>query len=138
MQVLTQPLLADEPVNVSNIMDCRTIKANAERLLCYDTIADGGIFNEQQLKQVQRENFGSKEKKQEISIDKLTVTIVRIQKNVNGLRYFITSDGQAWKQQDSGNYGSTVPFEAEIKAGMMGSFFLINEGGRGIRVKRVR
>ena len=36
-----QPLQADEPVNVSDMKDCREFKADAERLLCYDTVANG-------------------------------------------------------------------------------------------------
>jgi len=131
-------LLADEPVNVSDIKDCRVIKASAERLLCYDTVVDGGIFNQQQLQQVQRENFGSKETAPEISVDRLSVSIVRIQNGANGLRYFHTSDGQVWKQSNSGSWSSTVPFEAELKAGTLGSFFMVSESGRSIRVKRVR
>ena len=138
MQMPVQPLLADEPVNVSDIDGCRAVKGKAERLLCYDTVADGGIFNEQQLKQVQVENFGSKEKKPEISVDILAVTIVRIQKDAAGLRYFQTSDGQVWKQKEPASWSSKVPFEAELKAGMMGSFFMVNDRGRSIRVKRVR
>lgn len=134
-----QPLRADELTNVSDFKECRAIKATAERLLCYDTIADGGIFNEQQLRQVQVENFGSKEKEAEISVDKLTVSVVRIQKDANGLRYFQTSDGQVWKQKERGKWNSKAPFEAEIKSGMLGSFFLVAvESGRSIRVKRVK
>lgn len=133
-----QPIFAAEPVNVSKFGDCRVIKGSAERLLCYDTVADGGVFNQQQLEQVQVENFGSKEKEAEISVDKITTTIVRVQKDANGLRYFQTSDGQVWKQSNPGSFNSKAPFEVELKSGMMGSFFLVNEDGRSIRVKRVK
>lgn len=135
---VTQPVIADDVVGAADFQACRAIQGKAERLLCYDTVADGGVFNEQQLKQVQRENFGSKERETEISVDKLTVTIVSVQKGANGIHYFHTADGQAWKQQDPGKYSTQTPFEAEIKTGMMGSFFLVNEEGRGTRVKRVR
>jgi len=137
-QMPVQPLLADEFKNVSDFKECRAIKGKSERLLCYDTIADGNIFNEVALQQVQVEKFGSKEKEADISIDELIVTVVRIQKDGNGLYYFQTSGGQVWKQVSRGSWSSQVPFEANIKEGAMGSFFLVNEGGKSTRVKRVR
>ena len=140
------------------------IDAKAERLLCYDTVIDGGIFNKQKLEQVQVENFGSDKMKMEtetktvtqtpegteivtttqtktktdVSVDEIFVTIVRTQKDGNGIQYFQTDDGQVWKQQNTGKWGSKVPFEAKIKEGSMGSYFLVNEGGKSTRVKRVR
>lgn len=133
-----QPLLADEYINVTDLRDCRAIKGKAERLLCYDTIADGGVYNTQQVRQVQQETFGAKDREPDISIDTLSVTIERVEKDNNDKRYFYTTGGQVWKQQNPGLYPSKVPFEAEIKSGVMGSFFLVNESGRGIRVKRVK
>ncbi len=175
-QIFVLPVLADEFMNISDIKGCRAIGGDAERLLCYDTVTDGGIFNEQQLKQAQVESFGSSALRKEkapvapaapvepasasstgtetasasvsaspsaspatnISIDKITVTIKRVKKDGSGIHYFQTSDGQVWKQRNAGAWSSKVPFEAEIKAGIMGSFFLINEGGKSTRVKRVK
>lgn len=162
-QLLVLPLLAGEFTNISNIKECRAIKGDAERLLCYDTVSDGGIFNEQQLKQVQVEKFGSSTMRKkpapvtstapatatptipktvtptaDISGDKLAVTITRTQKAANGIHYFQTSDGQVWKQRNAGSWSTKVPFEAVIKAGILGSFFLVNEGGKSTRVKRVK
>ena len=132
-------LLADEFVNISEIKECRGIAATAERLLCYDTVADGGIFNEQQLQQVRKENFGkTEEQPAEVSIDRLAVTIVRISKSASGTYYFYTEDGAAWKQSNSGRWSLKAPFQAEINAGLMGSFFLVAEGGKSVRVKRVQ
>jgi hypothetical protein len=180
--VLVQPVSADEFMNISDINDCQKIKANAERLLCYDTVSDGGIFNEQKLRQAQVESFGSEKmpKKTETkpvveatvaaestagteskavadtkltseteartktytgtndSVDKITVTIVRMQKDRAGIHFFQTSDGQVWKQQSAGKWNTKAPFEADIKAAMLGSFFLIKEGGQSTRIKRVK
>jgi len=137
--MLPQPLLADEFENISDIKECRGITARAERLLCYDTVADGGVFNEQQLQKVQGENFGKKEEPpEEVSVDRLAVTIVRITKSASGTHYFYTEDGTAWKQSGSGRWSLQAPFQAEIKAGLMGSFFLVPEGGKSVRVKRVQ
>ncbi len=133
-----QPLLADEYINVTDFRDCQAIKGKAERLLCYDMIADGGVFNTQQVRQVQQETFGAKDREPDVSIDTLSITIERVEKDNNDKRYFYTAGGQVWKQQNPGLYPSKVPFEAEIKSGVLGSFFLVNESGRGIRVKRVK
>jgi len=72
------------------------------------------------------------------SVDRLMVTITRVKKDGSGIHYFKTSDGQVWKQRNAGGWSSEVPFEAEIKKGLMSSFFLVNEGGKSTRVKRVK
>ncbi len=178
--MLALPVLADELMNISDIKGCRAIDGEAERLLCYDTVSDGGIFNEQKLKEVQVETFGSTKQSRDaetktitesenktdantvtkveskaepkaepkaeskpktgaaLSTDRLAVTIVRTQKDANGFYYFKTSEGQVWKQQESGSWNIKAPFEAEIKAGLMGVFFLMREGGKSVRVKRIR
>ncbi len=165
-QIFVSPLLADETMNITDIKGCRAITGETERLACYDTISEGGIFNEQKLKEVQVEEFGSlkmpkaaepapapstttsssaapaaattKSPKKDSSDGKLAVTIVRSKKDKNGFHYFQTSDGQVWKQLNANSWSLTVPFNAVIKAGVLGSFFLVNEGGKSTRVKRVR
>ena len=185
-QMIALPLLADEFTEIRDIRKCRAISSDTERLACYDTISDGGVFNEQKLKQVQVESFGSSALREEkvpvapapstetgtataapaasagvataapaastgvatvapapatgadLSVDRLTVTITRVKKDGSGIHYFQTSDGQVWKQRNAGGWSLKVPFEAEIKKGIMGSFFLVNEGGKSTRVKRVK
>ena len=136
--LLLQPSLADEFTNISDIEGCQKIEAKAERLLCYDTVADGGIFNEQKLQEVQKENFGSKEKQPDVSVDQLTVTIVRVTKSNAGIHYFYTADNAVWRQSNRGRWNIKAPFEAKIKSGVMGSFFLVSESGKSVRVKRVQ
>lgn len=136
--LLLPPLLANELVNISDIRDCRGVTGSAERLLCYDTVADGGVFNEQKLQQVQEDNFGKVETQPEVSVDQLTVTITRVTKSSTGVHYFYTEDGKAWRQSNGGRWTVNAPFEANIKKGLMGSFFLVTEGGKSERVKRVK
>ena len=135
---LGQSVLAEEFVAITDIEGCREIKADAERLLCYDTIADGKAFSQKQLQQVQKENFGIRKTEPVISIDQLTVTIVDIQKASNGIYFFHTADGNVWKHSSKGSWNLPVPFQAEIKSGMLGSYFLVAETGKSTRVKRVR
>lgn len=164
-QLFTSPLLAEELMNITDIKDCQGISGDAERLACYDTVSRGETFNEQQLKQVQIEQFGSSKlrkpaepeppapkesastttqpasspsPKTKVSVDEINVTVVRVKKDGLGIHYFQTSDGQVWKQQNATAWSLTVPFGAKIEKGLMGSFFLVNEGGKSTRVKRVR
>lgn len=174
-QMFMLPLLADEPVNISDIKGCRGIKSDVERLSCYDTVNDGGIFNEQKQREVRVEDFGSETMPKKpapepatapavatepsdtsvapavapvqetapvagkgISPDKLDVTIVRLKKGNGGIYYFQTSEGQVWKQQNARSWNLKAPFDAKIKRGVMDSFFLVHEGGKSTRVKRVK
>ena len=132
---LTQSALADESAEVDAVSDCRAISGDAERLLCYDTVVDGGIFNQ---RQAETENFGVNKSQPDSSVEMLVVTIVRVQKSGSGIHYFHTADEQIWKQVNRGNWSLDVPFQAEIKSGLMGSFFLVTEGGKSTRVKRVQ
>jgi len=136
--LLFQASLADEFENISDIEKCSDIPVKAERLLCYDTVADGGVFNEQKSQQAKVESFGSKEVQPESSVDELAVTIVEVQKAASRIHYFRTADGTVWKQTSASNWNLDVPFQATIKAGVFSSFFLVAEGGKSTRVKRVQ
>lgn len=137
-QVLVQPSFADESLELRDFRECRTIEAKAERLLCYDTIADGGIFRGQQFKQLQEENFGNNDEESASSVDQVNVTVVRVQKTSSGAHYFYTAKGSVWKQSNKGNWNLDVPFQAQIKSGSLHSYFLVAESGKSTRVKRVR
>jgi len=189
-QLFMMPLWADEPVNITDIKGCRGIKSDLERLTCYDTVNDGGIYNEQKQREVRVEDFGSETMPKKpapaptpapapapapattpapavaaespdasvpepaskaapvpeaapaagtgISPNELDVTIVRLQKGNGGIHYFQTSEGQVWKQQNARSWTLKAPFDARIKKGLLGSFFLVHDGGKSTRVKRVR
>lgn len=130
-----QPSLAEESENISEVKDCRAIAADAERLRCYDTTVEGGVHNE---KQSQLEQFGKPEKPAEPATDQVSVTIVRIQTRQDRKHYFHTADGAVWEQTGRGSWNLAVPFDARIKKGALSSYFLVAEGGKATRVKRVR
>ncbi|MGB5293018.1 MAG: hypothetical protein WBN41_16370 [Lysobacterales bacterium] len=183
-QMFMLPLLADELVNITDIKGCRGIKSDIERLSCYDTVNDGGVFNEEKQREVRVEDFGSETMPKApppepapapvsapapvtttdsssapvsepvaevtpvqeaapaagkvISADELDVTIVRLKKGNGGIYYFQTSEGQVWKQQNAVSWNIKAPFDARIKRGLLNSFFLIHEGGKSTRIKRVK
>ena len=132
------PSYADESDEISDVADCRKIAAKMERLLCYDTIVDGQVYGRKQLEKVQKENFGKNEKESVPTIDQVSVTIVNVQKSSSGTHYFHTADGSVWKQSGKGSWNLPVPFQARVKSGALGSYFLVAESGKSTRVKRVR
>ncbi|MBT8074251.1 MAG: hypothetical protein HKP21_11135 [Xanthomonadales bacterium] len=177
-QMFALPLMAAELKNISEIEGCRAIKGEKERLLCYDTVLDGGIFNEEKVEKVKVEEFGSEkmpkppsEKAAPVaetaitapaaapvadtpaaaapeepspapkisdSGDRLSVTVVRSKKGNYGIHYFQTADGQVWKQVNAQTWTDSAPYDATLKKGILGSFFLVTEGGKSTRVKRVK
>jgi hypothetical protein len=167
------PIMAEELKNISDIQGCRAIKGEKDRLLCYDTVLDGGIFNEEKVEQRRVEEFGSEkmpkppaaqpepapapapvaevpaeaitEKPAQASTpkisdsgDRLAVRIVRSRKGNYGVHYFQTADGQVWKQQNASHWTDSAPYDATIKKGILGSYFLVTEGGKSTRIKRVK
>jgi hypothetical protein len=73
-----------------------------------------------------------------VSENRLDVTIVRLKKGNNSIYFFQTSDRQVWKQQNASKWNLKAPFEARIKKGAMGSYFLVTDGGLSTRIKRVK
>ena len=53
--IFASPLLADELVNITDFEGCQAIPNDKARLLCYDTVAKGGIYNEE--KQTKKRYF---------------------------------------------------------------------------------
>lgn len=133
--MLLQPVLADEPERSADIDQCRAIAADKERLRCYDTIADGGVFDK---RQVQPEQNEKRKNQADRSAEQVSVTIVRVQQGQDRRHYFHTAEGAVWKQTGRGSWSRAVPFEARIKKGALSSYFLVTEGGKSTRIKRVR
>ena len=71
----------------------------------------------------------------------IPIVVVGIRALPNRETTFTTADGARWVQTDSQRITSLpdTPFEAQLKPGAMGSYFLVaTERGRAIRVRPVR
>lgn len=70
--------------------------------------------------------------------DKVVVTVTAVRQDSYGKLIFTTTSGQTWVQTDqSRRRYRDVPFEAEIREGASGSFFLRQaSGGPSVRVRR--
>lgn len=87
------------------------------------------------------EQFGlsDAQKKQERP-DSITVEVTRVSESAYGKMLITTADGQVWRQTDQARARMPeVPFNAEIRSGAAGSFFIqASSGGRAVRVRRER
>ena len=128
----------DEIKNVSDFGECRSLADDARRLLCYDTIADGGVFNEQKVQEAVEESFGANESQQSVSTDELSVSVIRVSEGAGNVHYFYTESGSVWKQTNGRSWKVKAPFNATIKSGVFSSYFLVSDSGKSTRVKRVR
>ena len=72
--------------------------------------------------------------------DEITVTVVEVSQDLLGKHIFKTEDGQIWMQTDNRKVRfRDMPFDARIRGGSMGSYFLQSVGGgAALRVKRAR
>ena len=85
------------------------------------------------------QNFGLDERKRpENETDKILVSIQNKDKDPYGKWVLTMTNGQIWKQSDSGSY-RLPDAQLYIERGVLGSFFLGAEGmNRKIRVKRIK
>ena len=87
------------------------------------------------------EQFGLDEAQQrQERPDSITVEVTRVSESAYGKMLLTTADGQVWRQTDQARARMPeVPFDAEIRSGASGSFFIqASSGGRAVRVRRER
>ncbi len=83
------------------------------------------------------QQFGLSEvQKQPESLDSIDVVVVSVDSNAYGKLIFTTKSGQVWRQTDQNRRRyRQIPFDAEIRQGAAGSFFIKPlSGGASIRV----
>lgn len=123
---------------------CTSITADAERLACYDRALRTRPAERAQPEPsestpprtespTKRETRAERKARRESAAKKneLEVTIVKVQR-IRGRAdaFFITDDGQVWKQSDGQRFLTPdPPFRAVISAGSFGSHFLSLPGG---------
>ena len=73
-------------------------------------------------------------------IENVQLTLTAATKRADGKYRFTMSDGQVWEQIDSDSVSGVrkLPVSAEIKTASLGSFMMNIDGGRAIRVRRVK
>lgn len=73
-------------------------------------------------------------------LESIDVSVVSVDTDAYGKLIFTTASGQVWRQTDRANPRyRQIPFDAEIRKGAMGSFFIKARPGRvAVRVKRSR
>jgi len=85
------------------------------------------------------QQFGLSEvQKQPESLDSIDVVVVSVDSNAYGKLIFTTKSGQVWRQTDQNRRRyRQIPFDAEIRQGAAGSFFIKPlSGGASVRVRR--
>ncbi|WP_139169343.1 hypothetical protein [Microbulbifer yueqingensis] len=129
---LLAPTLHAEPLP-DMLRECAAIKADDERLQCYDELS--GTLDE-----LAKRNFGKEhEAATGEAPESLVTTIEKMEESAYGKQFFYLENGQVWKQTDSKFVSLKAGDRVELDRGLLGSFFMRNaNGGKSIRVKRVR
>lgn len=131
------------------------------RLACFDAevarlkAAEAGgevaVVTREEVKEAERGNFGlsgaeapglaavkPKVAAEAERLKEVTVMVVKAEKKLDGKMRFVTSDGQVWVQTDTtdARVRGDGPWQATIKAAMLGSFMMKLEGGRAVKARR--
>lgn len=152
----TQPLAAAPPPKIfTDVIQCRTITDNAERLACFDrsvgTLAAAQankevyVADKEAISEARRGLFGFSLPKLKIFGDEdMADDMKSIETTISGVGQWqrglvlTLKDGAKWRQTDSAyldrpKIGSTI----RIRRAAMGSYFGSLEGQPGFRIERV-
>lgn len=143
---------------LAKVYACAGLPKADERLACYDAAiaglkqaeATGGVavVSREQITEASEQAFGFR--KPEAAgiaapnaaqqLDNVQVTIASAAKRADGKYRFTLDNGQVWDQIEVERIDriGAFPLKAEIKAAALGSFLMRIEGGRSIRVRRVK
>lgn len=152
----TQPLAAAPPPKIfTDVIQCRTIADNAERLACFDrsvgTLAAAQankevyVADKEAMREARKGLFGLNLPKMRIFADDdmekdvsaIESTIVAFNESQKGY-VFILKDGARWRQTD-GAYMDRPKIGApiRIRRAALGSFFGSISGRPGFRIERI-
>ena len=139
------------------VFDCRRIADETARLACFERTVeslekafaarDVVVVDREQARAARREAFGFSMPSLNIfdrvrggeDIDELDVTVASASRD-GGLWTVRTENGQVWRQTQAtpGYMDIRRGEKAEIRRGVLGSYFMRVAGRRGFRVDRVR
>jgi hypothetical protein len=146
------------PRAMQQLLDCRKVATNSDRLACYDAAVDemsraltkGDVVavDHEQVAAVRRQAFGfslpslslfDHGDKSEAS-ERITAQVAKAYQQPDGKWVLELDDGAAWVQTDDEKLGRwpRAGSKAEIRRAAMGSFFINLDGQRAIRARRLK
>ena len=157
------PVLAQAPSSrgpspgLQAVFDCRAVAAEAERLACFERTVGAlqtalaanrvVVVDSEQARAARREAFGFSLPSLNIfnrveggeEIDEATFTVASASRD-GGLWTIRMDNGQVWRQTQvaPGYMNVRKGAKAEIRRGLLGSYFMNVDGGRALKVLRQR
>lgn len=151
---------------LDKVYACTGITKAEDRLACFDgavagfkqaqAAGDVKVVTREQTVQAEKQAFGLRESDAveaarasagalpapaaPAAIENVQVKVTVAVKRADGKYRFTLDDGQIWEQVDSDSVSGLkkLPLSAEIKTAYLGSFLMKIDGGRAIRVRRVK
>ncbi|MGL4474257.1 MAG: hypothetical protein ACRCT7_07335 [Shewanella sp.] len=111
------------------LSQCSSISDKLERLICFDELAANADTSA---------DFGKTKKSASDELQKVYLTVAKVDSDARGDLIVTFTNGQAWRQVDGRRYKVSVGQEVYIERGALGSFLLGQDDRNGaVRVKRV-
>jgi hypothetical protein len=155
---------AAQGTTLDRVYACTSITKTDDRLACFDaavadfkqaqTTGDVQVVTREQAVQAEKQAFGLRAPEAVVAakttagvappapevIETVKVQLTAAVKRGDGKYRFTMSDGQVWEQIDTDTVSGVrkLPLPAEIKTAALGSFMMKIDGGRAIRVRRVK
>lgn len=149
---------------LDRVYACTSVGKADDRLACFDaavadfkkaqTTGDVQVVTRQQAVEAEKQAFGLRAPEAVAAakttagvappapeaIENVTVQLTAAVKRADGKYRFTLSDGAVWDQIDSDRVSGlkNLPVSAEIKTASLGSFMMKVDGGKAIRVRRVK
>lgn len=139
--------VAEENVNMANLLTCRQITPANERLACYDALVKQDpvtAITKQTVKNKEKaiDDFAKehiKKSTNEQGLNQLSSKVAKLKQLIRGEWVITLENGQTWQQKDSKKFKLKVGDVIRLEKGMLGSVSLYVEGSnRSIAVKRLK
>ena len=136
--VMAAPAAMAQTDLMGRVVACAGLEDAETRHACFDVLTPE--LRGTNVKALAEKSFGSAEAAKPVTPDKVTLQVSSVSRAADGLVTFTMDNGQVWRQIDATQLRNTGqgPWTAEIKKAAMGSFMLTLNGGRPVRVERVK